>query len=593
MIFFYKIDIRILIKAFFGRCIIYYYFDKGRKSEMKKAMKQSTIILILNVISVILLLGCVATFILTAYVTEQVNQANVDRFDLTYNANRFMDGSAYLTNEVRAYATTGNTEHYDNYWDEVNNKKNRDIGISKMKEIGITDSEQDMIDEMSALSNKLVPLEEEAMQNVQKGNMEEAVNYVYGTDYSEEIAKINQIKSDFLSELDKRAAAEVEWRIGQNKIISLLEMIFIGLIIILQVVTNRVTKSQLIHPVILIEEEMYKISQGNIKGDFAMEPDTSEIGGLVAAIHHTKKELQKYISDITVKLEEMAAGNMNQSVQLKYVGDFAPIHDALVTILDSMNHTLSQISRAAVQVDGSSEQVSSGAQALSQGATEQASSVEELSATVNELTGDMGHIAESADNAKKISLQAENVLEICNEKMHDMQQAMKKMSDASGEIGKIINTIEDIASQTNILALNAAVEAARAGTAGKGFAVVADEVRNLANKSKEASKQTEALIENSIKAVEVGVKLAEDTRRTLEQVVEGTRTSSELVEKIAAASGRQADALSQVSMGLNQIAGVVQNTSATAEESAATSEELSSQAGQMKQLVEAFRLSVE
>ena len=122
---------------------------------------------------------------------------------------------------------------------------------------------------------------------------------------------------------------------------------------------------------------------------------------------------------------------------------------------------------------------------------------------------------------------------------------------------------------------------------------MADEVRNLANKSKEASKQTEALIENSIKAVEVGVKLAEDTRRTLEQVVEGTRTSSELVEKIAAASGRQADALSQVSMGLNQIAGVVQNTSATAEESAATSEELSSQAGQMKQLVEAFRLSVE
>ena len=117
---------------------------------MKKAMKQSTIILILNVISVILLLGCAATFILTAYVTEQVNQANADRFDLTYNANRFMDGSAYLTNEVRAYATTGNTEHYDNYWDEVNNKKNRDIGISKMKEIGITDSEQDMIDEMSA-----------------------------------------------------------------------------------------------------------------------------------------------------------------------------------------------------------------------------------------------------------------------------------------------------------------------------------------------------------------------------------------------------------------------------------------------------------
>ena len=85
--------------------------------------------------------------------------ANEARFALTYNANRFMNGSAYLTNEVRAYAATGSQVHYDNYWNEVNNLKNRDIGVAAMQDIGITAEEQGMIDSMYALSNQLVPPE--------------------------------------------------------------------------------------------------------------------------------------------------------------------------------------------------------------------------------------------------------------------------------------------------------------------------------------------------------------------------------------------------------------------------------------------------
>ena len=102
---------------------------------MKKSLNQSTITFILNGVSVISLIFMV--FSLSSYnkINHQLNKAQNERFELTYNANRFMNGSAYLTNEVRAFASTGIQEHYDNYWNEVDNLKNRDAGITVFKVI--------------------------------------------------------------------------------------------------------------------------------------------------------------------------------------------------------------------------------------------------------------------------------------------------------------------------------------------------------------------------------------------------------------------------------------------------------------------------
>ena len=135
--------------------------------NMKKAINQSTLTTILNVGSIVALLFMLLLLIAYSSVSSRLDTANENRFEQTYNANRFMNGSAYLTNEVRAYAATGSQIHYDNYWNEVNNLKNRDIGVEAMQDIGITSNEQGMIDSMYALSNQLVPLEEQAMEQVQ------------------------------------------------------------------------------------------------------------------------------------------------------------------------------------------------------------------------------------------------------------------------------------------------------------------------------------------------------------------------------------------------------------------------------------------
>ena len=177
---------------------------------MKKSINQSTLTIILNGLSILALLFMGLALFGNSHIRDLLNTANAERYDLTYNANRFMNGSAYLTNEVRAFAATGEQQHYDNYMMEVNELKNRDIGVAAMQEIGITEDEQAMIDEMSSLSNELVPLEEESMKMVQNGDRENAIAYVYGKDYSTAITKINSLKEQFLSALDTRTIARID-----------------------------------------------------------------------------------------------------------------------------------------------------------------------------------------------------------------------------------------------------------------------------------------------------------------------------------------------------------------------------------------------
>ncbi len=557
---------------------------------MKKAMKQTTMVSILNTICIVLLLGIAVFFGLDTVFTGYIESANEDRYDLTYNANLFMNGSKTLTNEVRAYAATGDKTHYNIYMDEVNTVKSRDIGVANMKAIGITDEESQMIDQMSDLSNDLVPLEEQAMELATNGKTKEAMDYVYGSNYASTINQISALQDKFIVKLDKRTKSQVEKMNSYCNVIRIFMLAFLIALVALQFVQNTLIRRKVIKPVLKIRDEMLNISKGNLSSEFELEPNTSEIGMLIGAIQDTKMELQRYIGNISEVLSKMADGDMNLFVDMNYIGDFLPIKKSLEIILNAMNSTLSNIDDASKLVAGHSDQVAAGAQALAQGATEQASTVEELSATINELTDRMSHIAENAEKAKKMTVEAESKLREGNTKMEEMKNAMSDISETSQEIGKIIKTIEDIAFQTNILALNAAVEAARAGAAGKGFAVVADEVRNLANKSQEASRQTTTLIGNAAQAVDHGVRLTEDTADALNAVVESAKASNSFVEEIATESDQQAYALQQVNIGVNQISSVVQTNSATSEQSAAASQELNNQAGNLQKLVSSFHL---
>jgi methyl-accepting chemotaxis protein len=197
-----------------------------------------------------------------------------------------------------------------------------------------------------------------------------------------------------------------------------------------------------------------------------------------------QKQLQNTVeqvqSEVARVMNAMAAGNLKETIEGDYEGEFANLKQAVNTTVRKMAETVTEISETAVTISTSATEISRGNTDLSSRTEQQASSLEETAASMEQLTSTVRQNSDNAAQANQLAASAREQAEKGGSVIKEAIEAMTAISSASKKVADIIGVIDEIAFQTNLLALNAAVEAARAGEQGRGFAVVASEVCNLA-----------------------------------------------------------------------------------------------------------------
>ena len=330
-----------------------------------------------------------------------------------------------------------------------------------------------------------------------------------------------------------------------------------------------------------------------------------------------KEELQRQVIRLLDDVEGAARGDLTVQAEVSA--------DVLGAVADSFNLTIHNLREIIQQVKTAAQQVNQGAtdseafaRDLSSDALRQA---EQLAVTLNSvqvLTDAIQRVAESAKEAETVARSAsataqkggeavdrtvEGIMEI-RQTVAETTRKVKRLAESSQEISKIVALISQIASRTNLLALNASIEAARAGDAGRGFAIVADEVRQLADRIAKALKEIEQVVrqiqtetgsvmtamEEGTQQVIQGTNLAEQAKKSLNDIVQVSNRIDTLVRSITADTVQQTETSRQVASVVQSVELTAQETSQEAQRVSGSLQSLAGVAGDLLHSVERFRV---
>jgi methyl-accepting chemotaxis protein len=343
-----------------------------------------------------------------------------------------------------------------------------------------------------------------------------------------------------------------------------------------------------------VENEVDGLVQAALAGDFSHRLSTHDKQGflrqLAGGLNRLSETTQSGLSEVAQMFKAISEGDLSGRIDTDYHGIFGELKDDANGTVARLREVLGRIQSASDAINTAAQEIASGNQDLSSRTEEQAYSLQQTSSSMEMLNNTVRKNAEGAQRANELAGKSNEAATRGGQMVQRVVRTMGDIESGSSRIADIVGVIDGIAFQTNILALNAAVEAARAGAQGRGFAVVATEVRGLAQRSADAAREIKELIFESVRQVEEGAALAQETGATMVEVVSSFRQLASLVTGISSASLEQSASIEQVSKAVGQMDEGTQHNASLVEQAAAAAESLEEQATQLVEAVGMFRL---
>ena len=366
-----------------------------------------------------------------------------------------------------------------------------------------------------------------------------------------------------------------------------LAVLFISILVILRM-ARSISK-----PVKNVTNRMLGLSDGDLHTEVAHIRSGDELEIMTRTLADTVESVNRYISDIQQVLSSVADGNLQIEPQVQYKGDFTLIRNSLVTILASMNKTISGFRAAAARLAQMAEELSGQSGQLHQASLEQNQVTKVLVDEVSHVKEQLAGVIKSSDQTHTMTSKITRKVQEANTQMDALSNAMSNISSNAQEITSIAKAIDNIAFQTNILALNASVEAARAGSAGRGFAIVAEEVKELAGKSAQSAQNAMAIVANTKAVIQEGVELNASTAESLQAIYGVSTEISEISDQLVAAVQGQENALISMEERIATISSIADRNLQSAVGTSQSSELLAKESEELQVQVKKFALKEE
>ncbi|MGF6174129.1 methyl-accepting chemotaxis protein [Ensifer sp. 4252] len=300
------------------------------------------------------------------------------------------------------------------------------------------------------------------------------------------------------------------------------------------------------------------------------------------------RRIQAAVDSLGLALTQLAEGDLAVTIDRPFDGNLDTLRRNFNQTVGRLRDVLFNVKENALSIESNGRQMRTAADDLARRTEKQAASLEQTSAALDEITVTVRTATQRAEEASRMVDDTRTNAQESGRIVGEAIDAMARIEDASREIGKIINVIDEIAFQTNLLALNAGVEAARAGEAGKGFAVVAQEVRELAQRAAGAAKDIKTLVSRSGNEVGTGVRLVQATGEALGRIGVDVARINEHMSSIVMAAREQSTGLNEISTAVGQLDQMTQQNAAMVEQTNASSHTLAQDAEKLTQLVGQF-----